>query len=162
MSHDSRSCTHGQPRRLLGELERVVFELEANSWHGFATERLWAERVGPGVYRILNVPFFAKDVSHEDIVSARVEGSALVFAAIVTRGGHSTYRVLIENGPHNPRFKLRWRALEELGCTYEFTARLVAVDVPPSTHVHDVYKLLAAGEADGDWEFEEGHCGHAV
>jgi hypothetical protein len=162
MSSDRQVNRHDRPDLPLGQLERILFDLAPDGWHGFSTERLWAEKVGLSINRIANVPFFVTGVSYADTVSARIREDSLVFDAVKARGRHSTYRVLVSGGIENPRCRLRWRALEALGCTYESTARLVAVDVPPSTNVHDVYGLLSAGEEAGDWDFEEGHCGHAV
>jgi hypothetical protein len=60
-------------------------------------------------------------------------------------------------------FQRAWRPLQNLGCTYEVgDRRLFAVDVPQDADIHHVYALLETGEADGIWDFEEGHCGHPV
>ena len=61
------------------------------------------------------------------------------------------------------KFARDWEPLEKLGCTYErANRRLVAIDVPPRSDVYAVYAVLEDGEKDGLWEFEEGHCGHAL
>ena len=38
----------------------------------------------------------------------------------------------------------------------------LAVDVPPKADIYEVYSLLEAGEQNGVWEFDEGHCGHPL
>ena len=38
----------------------------------------------------------------------------------------------------------------------------VAVDVPPHADIYAFYEALQEGENAGQWEFEEGHCGHLV
>ena len=54
-----------------------------------------------------------------------------------------------------------WAPLEDLGCTFE-EGTVLAVDVPPSANIYDVYRLLDAGASAGAWDFEEGHCGHPL
>jgi hypothetical protein len=39
---------------------------------------------------------------------------------------------------------------------------LVAIDVPRQADVYAVYDVLGRGEKDGQWEFEEGHCGQLL
>ena len=143
------------------ELVRILFELEAEAWHGVATERLWADRVAPGRYRLRNTPFFAFGVSCGDIVSGEENDGQLVFRSVTIKGGHSSYRIRLaaENDPE--AFQKYWAPIERLGCTFE-QGRVLAVDVPAETDIHRVYELLEAGESAGFWHFEEGDCGHAI
>jgi hypothetical protein len=74
------------------------------------------------------------------------------------RGGHSTFRLIVDEKQAGSPFEERFRELEELGCGYEgSSATFVAVDVPPGASAVRVYELLEAGEADGIWRFEEAH-----
>ncbi len=141
-------------------LVRIVFELDSSAWHGNATERLWAEQIGTGRYRLRNSPFFAFDVSNEDIVFG-VERDGQVFSAGVSiRGGHSTYRLRLKGVRlGDVAFTAHWKPLEKLSCSFE-EGEVLAVDVPAKADIHAVYESLAAGESAGVWEFEEGHCGH--
>jgi len=142
------------------DLVRVVVELEPSEWHGNATERLWAEPVGDGRYRLRNTPFFAFGVSNGDIVFAEVRDGALSMTGVSIRGGHSTYRLkLSERGRGAPAFKRSWLPLQAIGCTFE-EGPVLAVDVPASADIYAVYGLLEAGADSGAWDFEEGHCGH--
>lgn len=62
-----------------------------------------------------------------------------------------------------PAFRNYADGLFELNCTLErATARLAALDVPPEANIHEVYRLLEAGESARVWDFQKGHCGHAV
>ncbi len=151
-------------------LVRIVFELDPSEWHGSATERLWAEPVGVGRYRLRNTPFFAFDVSFEDIVFGQereepslpetdTRVSQIYFAGVSIRGGHSTYRLWLLAKLNDSVFLKYWEPVQRLGCSYE-QGLVLAVDVPPSADIKDVYELLEAGLAAGAWEFEEGHCCH--
>ncbi|HMA96098.1 MAG TPA: DUF4265 domain-containing protein [Polyangiaceae bacterium] len=141
---------------------KVTFVLDPDAWHGSSTESLWATEIGPGQYRLENSPFYAVGVSFDDIVLARPQEGRLQFVEPIKRGGHSTYRI-ITSSDASERFESFWKALESCGCTYEEgTGGLLAVDVPPESNIHEVYAALEAGEQQGVWSFEEGHCGHAV
>lgn len=138
-------------------LRKVTVELPAAAWHGHATESLWAEPIATNVFKLQNVPFYAKGVSFGDVVRARPERHLWIVEIVLERSGHSTYRVVCDP----PVFERRWPSLSALGCTYERAdARLVAVDVPAQSNIWAVYRSLEDGERTGEWDFEEGHCGH--
>jgi hypothetical protein len=128
---------------------------------GSTVENLHVSSEGQGRYRVDNSPFYAYDISYRDVVSAKPDGLRLLFQAVLERGGHSTYRVKLPAGASHEDFLARWAALEALGCSYEGSSanprRLYAIDVPPEADIQVIYELLEDGEADGAWEFEEGH-----
>ncbi len=139
-------------------LEKVVIELGSESWHGHATESLWAESTAGG-FVLRNVPFFAYGCSYGDVVAAEEsdEGTWLV-TGTVRRSGHSTYRIFVKKEAALPH---AWGRLASLGCTYErATEHLYAIDVPANSDVDSVYDVLEREKAKGTWDFEEGHFGH--
>lgn len=138
---------------------KMTIPLAANAWHGFGTETVWVEGLSDGTLRLKNTPFFAKGLSYLDVVDVKIEDDELLFSGVRQRGGHSTYRLILEDAATEVQFAERWKALAALGCTYESFAdlRLYAVDVPSAGAVKAVYQLLRAGESDGIWDFEEGH-----
>jgi len=147
------------------ELVKVRLPLKPGEWKGLEAENVWAEVVRPGEYRVVNVPFFFYGLSAEDIVSAEMLDGVLKFTGIVSRGSHSTYRLLLLGGGtiQTPNFAGYWKPIEELGCTYELaTSKWLAVDVPSQADIYRVYALLEDGERNGVWSFDEGHCGHPV
>lgn len=149
----------------MGRMQKIFFNLEPGSWHGFQTETLNATLVREGVYKLENSPFFVSDVSFRDWVAAsRVEGK-LLFDKVIVRSGHSTYRILLKDAEQNQkRWYEYWLKLQSVGCTYEENRSLnlpmLTVDVPAEVDIYSVYRLLQDGEEAGVWEFEEGHCGH--
>lgn len=144
-------------------LVKVLFLLEPESWHGYATETLWAEHLGESQFRLRNTPFHAYGVSAEDVVLARPARDGLTFDRVVSRGGHSTYRIIIKEDTPSLQVEQYWNPLQSMGCTYEGGKHgLRAIDVPPSADINRIYELLQRGEDDDIWGFEEGHCGHAV
>jgi hypothetical protein len=143
-------------------LVHIVFDLDAQAWHGNATERLWAEPVGKERFRLRNSPFFAFGVSNEDIVFGEVRDGQVYFAGVSIRNGHSTYRLKLPGRDRQaPAFERAWAPLGALGCSYE-EGPVLAVDVLASADIYAVYELLEAGAAAGAWDFEEGHCGHPL
>jgi hypothetical protein len=141
----------------MNERVKVEFELSPDDG-GLRTERLWAERVGDGQFRVRNSPFFVFGVSAEDVVTAiQLEEDVYRFQRVVEKGGHSTYRIFIRQGTiEDEAFNERWTAIQGLGATYEnANNQFVSVDVPPDCDVSKVYDLLKEGEKDGVWTFEE-------
>lgn len=124
-------------------------------------ERMHAFVQGGGQYLLDNSPFHAFDISYGDVFTAEPVDGDLVFSAVVSRGGHSTYRVRLPIGLGHEHFLRHWPLLESLGCTYEGSsatqARLYSIDIPPGTDVDAVYRLLEDGERQNLWVFEEAH-----
>ena len=112
-------------------LRKIFFRLEEGAWHGSATESLWAEPVPGGRYRLRNSPFYAFDVSAEDVVFVQEEEGLLFFTGVSLRGGHSTDRIMKSKGLQPADFERYWEPLRQVGCSYEEgPGRLLAVDVP--------------------------------
>ena len=153
------TSTHRKRRDL--PLVKVRFELEAGSWHGFATEWIWAQDLGTASYRIDNIPFYIFGVSCDDVILCKKIDGELHFDRVILRGGHSTYRIFAKDGRDAPAFKEFWDRMANLGCECEgMTPHFVSVDVPPSADIHAVYAEMTRGQGTGVIDFEEGHCGH--
>jgi hypothetical protein len=151
---------HTRPAESLDDHTRVRFELE-DSELGDA-EVLWGRWITPGTVRLDNIPLLISGVSMGDVVHVTVTGGALLFASVAERGGHSTYRVMLEKA-EDASVEKRLREIIVLGCGYErITPRFLALDVPRDVDVFRVYDLLERGLAARIWTFEEGHCGHPV
>ncbi|HWX62908.1 DUF4265 domain-containing protein [Bradyrhizobium sp.] len=137
---------------------KVQFRVDPNDQLGIKTESLWAEMVGPGRFCILNSPFFLFGISADDVVEAEETNNGWEFQTVVSRGGHSTYRIFLQDGrtTKHPDFRISWKPISELGATFEnANDHFVAVDIPPGRDVAAIYELMAKGEQDGIWAFEE-------
>jgi len=158
------SSTHKPILSNAGSLVKVVFELEPSDWHEHATESLWALNLGDDRYQIQNVPFHAYGVSYDDIVLAKANDEGqLIVQAVRERGGHSTYRVILNPHTTDEEFERAWKKLASIGSTYErATDRLIAIDIPPETDIYEAYAALESGEKENVWGFEEAHCGHPL
>ncbi len=145
------------------ELTKVFFNLEASDWHSHATESMWARSEGANRFRLENVPFYVYGVSYGDVVTTVTDEGLRFFEGVSERGGHSTYRIFLTDEASESRFDKYWSTLGALGCTYERgTAYLIGVDVPPEADIYEAYEALEKGRTTKAWDFEEGHCGHAL
>jgi hypothetical protein len=139
---------------------KVQFLVYPNDQRGIETESLWAEKVGPGKFRILNSPFFLFGISADDVVAAEEVDGHLKFQNVISRGGHSTYRIFLQGGRtiKDADFRTYWEPVSKLGATFENADdHFVAVDIPPGKDVAKIYEFLNEGEQDGIWAFEEVH-----
>lgn len=161
-----RNADHDRSELLTSVRVKVCFPLsDEDRGHGVEAENIWAECLGPNSYRVDNIPFYVYGISFDDVVRAGERDGRLVFEAVLSHGGHSTFRVLIkdEAGYESPAFNSRRRSLEQLGCSFEVAKRRwISIDVPPNCDVFAVYRVLEQGEEQDVWTFEEAHCGHEV
>ena len=124
-------------------------------------ERMHATLLPTGNFLLENSPFHVFGISYQDGFSARVVDGLLTFDRIVSRGGHSTYRVRLPADKDHPHFLHNWNELEGAGCSFEWSSAndklLYAIDMPPGVDVRAVYRILEGKEEQGIWEFEEAH-----
>lgn len=143
----------------IADRTKVVFDLEPGNTQ-YATERVWAERISENRFRILNSPFFVFGISFEDEVEAEPYGNVFKFVRVLQRSGRSTYRIILqnENTIDGSEFLDRWEPFRKAGCTFESAnPRYIAIDIPPSANVAELYQLLELGEEQEVWIFEEGY-----
>lgn len=131
----------------------VLLEKEEADYPPYDYEELWATPVGEGLFRIENVPFFARGLARGDLVSAVSEGEVLRFQEVSQASGHSTIRLMVNDSNALPGIIQRF---ESQGCSSETTlGRLVALDVPPSVSLEDLRERLEMGFAQSQWDYEE-------
>lgn len=147
----------------------VRFQTDPESLGHGSPERLWAKKLPSDhqYFELRNSPFFAKGVSYLDVVEAMEDPNCageFDYRRTISPSGHSTYRILLDKKSN--AFSIWWEKLAALGCTYEYSDHgeelLYAVDVPTSTDLLVVYKILEDGEKQSVWMFDEGHCGHTT
>jgi len=150
---------HGHQTPPMLDLEKITFELPPSDWHSHASESVWAKKVRPDTYQVRNVPFYVRGIAYGDIVRTRPGEPFPIVDSVSEPSGHSTYRVISSA----EAFAQRWPTLSAYGCTYErANENLVAIDVPANADIKRVYSALEDGVNQGQWDFEEGHCGHRV
>ena len=138
----------------------VTFELPPR-YRPMRRESMWAARIGPDVFVLENSPFHAEGVSYLDTVRARLRRGEWFFVEVHARGGHSTFRVFLEDPWRREPWPRPYAPLKDLGCAIEVARQgWAAVDVPPTADIFAVRDALRRGEAEGRWRFEEAHFGH--
>jgi hypothetical protein len=123
---------------------------ESKEWEGLICACLNSEEL----FQVDSVPFFVKGVAVGDVVSAaETSENYYQYVRTVSHGGHSTYRLYIEEEPIGQTVQ---RELEGMGCSVEAAAQgsLIAVDVPPEREPQ-VREYLVKGVQEGRWELQE-------
>jgi len=145
------------------ELVKIRIVLPDDAWHKVEAEWLWAEKIKDSIFALRNVPFYAMGLSYDDRVKADEVGGTLTMFGVVSRGGHSTYRIFTKKGYENSTVQALFKKLNELHCDIEIaTQKLIAVDVLPEADIHKVFAVLEESEHRGIIDFQEGHCGHPL
>ena len=146
---------------------QISYPVERDSWDGTVSEGIWVKpvKVLPpfrAIVEVHNIPFSTRTLSCGDKISVVYKNRKVTFEAIVERGGHSTYHVLVET--KNSDVSRMLDTLGAMGCGWEggdhFSHKIYAVDVPPEVDVDEVYDLLDKGQKEGHWLFQGGYIGH--
>jgi hypothetical protein len=151
---------------------KVILHLDPDSWHGMRTEGIWTRLVQQlgdranvkAIVEVDNIPFHSKSVSLGDKLCLDFNSGQPMIDAVVERGGHSTYRIVVEEP--NEKASGLLDTMKAMGCGWESTefndGKLYALDIPPEVDLDDVYEILEKGLRDGSWLFEEGYVGHPL
>jgi hypothetical protein len=136
---------------------KILFSLEQDDdgYPPVSAETLWAIKVGEGLFRIDNIPFFVTDIAVGDVVSAEKDEGMLCYKEVVQTSGHSTYRVVVYN--HDEVSEVRG-IFKQLGCSTEQShlRGLIAIDVPASVPRDELKRVLDSGREQDRWDYEEG------
>jgi hypothetical protein len=135
---------------------KILFHLEQDEdgYPPVSAETLWAIKVGEGLYKIDNIPFFATGIAVNDIVSAEPEAGMLLYKEVVHPSEHSTFRVVVYQHDEVPEVH---GLFKQLGCSTEQShlPGLIAIDVPPSVSWEELKRVLDAGREQDRWDYEE-------
>lgn len=140
---------------------RFALDRDEDGWPPAESEGLWAFPVGDGLFRLDNTPWFARGVAAEDVVEAQAGTDGVPwFVRVRERGGRVVVRVIPSaDGPLNGDRQAVLDAFAQLGVNGEGMSSpisMVALDIGPDAPLARVKSLLASGESDGRWDYEEG------
>ena len=116
-------------------------------------ETLWADPVGPDLYRLDNSPFWAYGVSWRDIVEAHPDPDGMLrMTRVVEKSGHRTVRVILKPGVDvSPEAQAIMDGARALGASCEgMNPAYLAIDIPPGVELMAVAKYLT--ERGVQWE----------
>jgi hypothetical protein len=135
-------------------------EQDQDGYPPVAVESLWAATCNqPDLYRIENIPFFARVATLDDVISVRPGKGGYWFDGLVHRSGNSLVRVSFEDRSVAETLAGR---LEALGCAVERIAayNIFAVSVPAAVALHEVRTVLGEALSTGDIDYEEALLRH--
>jgi len=146
----------------------IWFRIEKDE-HGYPTTKNWEQllawplRESERCFRLESIPFFVKGISRGDIVEAKVsensevqQGEFFEFERIVERGGHNTYRILLNEKDAG----LTRQELLAKGLALEIEDDdFFAIDVPPELDQKEIDKFLISEAESGRWGLQDGFVG---
>lgn len=105
-----------------------------------ATESVWAEKEN-NYYRIKNIPFFAPNISYDDLISVEEDEEELFFEDIIETSGNSTLQIIIYN--KNDIADIT-KMIEHFGCDWEGShlEGYISVNVPKEVDYTNVSEYL--------------------
>lgn len=147
-------------------LRKVAIDVDSGDWHRHSSETIWVKTTEvEDEFVVANTPFFARDLSFGDRIKARKTGDQLAFHEVVSRGGHSTYRVIPTR--HGGKISDINEALELLGkegCRFERgqigDMPFVVVDIPPESSADRCHEIVGNADKAGTLHFQIAHDGH--
>lgn len=117
-------------------------------------EGLWAVPFGDGYFKIDNIPYYAKNLSCDDIVEVEYQDDAYVLKRVIKPSENSTIRVILYDLADEEDVR---KELFSMGCAMEGTgtAGLIAVNVPKA-NIEQVLNFLNDAFKSEKLDFEEG------
>ena len=102
---------------------KIYFDLapDENGYPPAKSEFLWSIPTQRGTYLIDNIPFFVRDISLGDEISAKKEGGQLHFAKLLKKSRNSTLRVLLKKPGRTGALR---KQLAAFGCGSELDEHL--------------------------------------
>ena len=142
------------------DLEQIIFPLEVDDegWPPFGAERMWAQKVADGAYRIDNSPFFAEGIALDDIVTALTvrEGELPQYGKTISHSGRISLSIIVLEASSEHEITA---ILEESDCWFEQgqPAKMViyAVSVPSLSKYAPIKKFLSELEKSEKLSFTE-------
>jgi hypothetical protein len=140
---------------------KILFHLERDSddYPPVDWEHVWAFDCGNGEFEIDNIPFFAKDISVGDIVSAHIKNTDLIFEEMIKKSENSTIRVIMLKIAYKDVIRQK---LSDLGCETEAShlPSLFSVDIPKEIPYKPVADFLDNESNNGILEYQESALRH--
>jgi hypothetical protein len=109
-------------------------------------ETLWAVALGNNLFRLDNSPFYAYDVSWQDIIEATEEAEDFYeFVHVVEKSGNRTLRIIFQNFSGNDeQGKQILSDITNLGCSYEgANSKLISITIPSTVNFESVVNYLS-------------------
>lgn len=146
---------HREMRQAVDEVQVYFLFDRTGPWPPVPSEGLRAVP-DEGGYRLLETPFFVRNVARNDVVSAESDNGVLWAGERLHWAGHQTLRVTPQQ-PGTPTCAQVLAEFAALGVPGEDLEeyQLVALDVEPGVALQPVKDLLVRGQRSARWWYEE-------
>jgi hypothetical protein len=136
------------------KIKIVYSDLEGN----IATESIWAQKEKE-YYRIKNIPFFAPNISYNDLISVEKDNDELFFDELIETSGHTTLQMVIYNEDDIIEIT---NDLIQLNCDWEGShiKTYISVDVPKETNYRKVKDYLDNKRSINKLDYKESCLAH--
>ena len=140
--------------RMDKKIKVVYYDQENN----LAIETLWATKEGE-YYRIKNIPFFASNLSYNDLIKVELDNNEMYFDELIESSGHSTLQIVFFNDELVSQSKSH---LLELGCSWEGSHKknYISVDIPSTVEYNSVKNYLDKLEMQNKLSYREACLAH--
>jgi hypothetical protein len=134
---------------------KVLVNLEPDDgWPPYEVEGVWATHEHDNIYRLDNIPFYARGISDGDLIRAEPDADGvLTFLSVERPSWFSTVRVFVKGGADKEEVRQRFRKIE---CDSEGISEHLFTLSIPRPRLGEVLVELERGEVVGEWDWEEG------
>jgi len=104
-----------------------------------AEESLNIKDLGNSTFQIKNIPFFAPNISYDDIISVEEDDGLLYFDDLILTSENSTVQIVVFDINYIPNIL---KSIEDLNCSWEGmnNQTILAVDIPSSINYYYLVK----------------------
>lgn len=123
----------------------ALLEVDDDGYPPSSSEGIWAKWLERSKTAVIdNIPFYPDHLALADVVTVRRSGHDYVVEDLVSSGGHSSVKILIEDGAPNGVLDEVRTPLRALGCFVEWDEqhRVILADVPPEVDLRCVAEVL--------------------
>ena len=128
------------------QIEQTEKYVKVKFVDGEDVETLWAIALDNNLFRLDNSPFYAYDISWQDIVEATEEAEDFYeFVRVAEKSGNRTVRIIFQNFTgKDEQGKGILSDIENLGCSYEgANSKLISITIPSTVDFESVINYLS-------------------
>ncbi len=132
----------------------VDLEVDDSGYPPVSSEFLWCIPTTQGSYIVDNIPFYAREISMGDEVTADVSEGLLAFRSVLKPSANSTIRVFVKRKEAQERITSQ---LQKFGCNTEAMegTPLIAVSLPPDCRLQEALAFMDEEAGLGTAAIEE-------
>jgi hypothetical protein len=119
----------------------VDLEVDDSGYPPVSSESLWCVPTAYGSYVVDNIPFYAREISMGDEITADASEGLLVFKSVLKPSANSTIRVFVKRKEAQERIT---SALRNFDCDTETMEGmpLIAVSLPPDCQLQEALAFV--------------------